>query len=344
MPPISLRPVHTAVTVPVSSAMEIARAGWPEVGRAVMRVTLPQMHTRSRAACRRSVSTPAARRLRRLGFRACDGVSTSSADQCPPNVVLDASGDQHQYFVTLLQDGVASWHHDVTGAQHGNDGGLARSPRSVSSLAMAGDPAANVTSASRALPPSRLSSRTKDPTVTASSTNAVSRWGVDTEMSTPHISLNIHSFFGLFTRASTRCTPNSCLDSSETTRLSSSSPVTAATTSAWAAPSAFKCGDLACVAEVPGDADRSTRRPTLCDDRAVVVDEGHAVARALQLACHVAPDTSGAGDDDVHQCAPGCVERLVEQAWSSAGTTTCTMSSSWRRLAPAPGCSTRRND
>ena len=50
---------------------------------------------------------------------------------------------------------------------------------------------------------------------TASSTSAVSRCGVDTATSTPHISLNIHSFFGLFTRATTRGTPNSCLASSE---------------------------------------------------------------------------------------------------------------------------------
>ena len=37
------------------------------------------------------------------------------------------------------------------------------------------------------------------PTDTASSTKAVSRCGVETDTSTPHISLNIHSFFGLFT-------------------------------------------------------------------------------------------------------------------------------------------------
>ena len=42
-----------------------------------------------------------------------------------------------------------------------------------------------------------------DPTVTASSTRAVSRCGVDTLTSTPQTSLNIHSFFGLFTRATT---------------------------------------------------------------------------------------------------------------------------------------------
>ena len=76
------------------------------------------------------------------------------------------------------------------------------------------------------------------PTLTASWTSAVMRCGVDTATSTPHISLNIHSFFGLFTRATTRRVPNSCLASREITRLSSSSPVTDATTSASSQPAA----------------------------------------------------------------------------------------------------------
>ena len=66
----------------------------------------------------------------------------------------------------------------------------------------------------------------------ASSTSAVSRWGAETATSTPQVSLNIHSLSGLLMRAMTRGTPNSCLESSDTTRLSSSSPVTATTTSA----------------------------------------------------------------------------------------------------------------
>ena len=108
--------------------------------------------------------------------------------------------------------------------------GASRARRS--SLPSAGEPSASVTSASLALPPSNDSRRTKEPTLTASSTRAVIRCGVETLTSTPHWSLNIHSFFGLLTRATTRGTPNSCLASSETTRLSSSSPVTAATMSA----------------------------------------------------------------------------------------------------------------
>ena len=51
--------------------------------------------------------------------------------------------------------------------------------------------------------------------------------GVDTATSTPHDSSNIHSFLGLFTRATVRGTPNSVLASSESTRLALSSPVAA---------------------------------------------------------------------------------------------------------------------
>ena len=74
------------------------------------------------------------------------------------------------------------------------------------------------------------------PTVTASSTSERRMWGVDTATSTPQASLNSPWFLGLLTRATTRGTANSCLASSEMTRLSSSSPVAATITSAWAIP------------------------------------------------------------------------------------------------------------
>src|SRR5262245_49734525 len=109
-------------------------------------------------------------------------------------------------------------------------------PRSAMSRSVAGLSPASVTSMRLARPASKLSSRTSEPTLTASSTRAVSRCGVDTDTSTPQFSLNIHSFFGLLTRATTRGTANSCLASRLMTRLSSSSPVTAATTSASAMP------------------------------------------------------------------------------------------------------------
>ena len=73
--------------------------------------------------------------------------------------------------------------------------------------------------------------------MTSSSTIAVRMCGGETAASTPHCSVNSHSLSGWFTRASTRGTPNSCFASSAVTRLSSSSPVEATTTSAvlsWA--------------------------------------------------------------------------------------------------------------
>ena len=52
-----------------------------------------------------------------------------------------------------------------------------------------------------------------------------------TATSTPHDSVNNHSLSGWFTRATTRGTANSCFASRAITRLSSSSPVAATTTS-----------------------------------------------------------------------------------------------------------------
>ena len=73
-------------------------------------------------------------------------------------------------------------------------------------------------------------SRTRSPTLTASSTSAESSRGVDTATSTPHDSLNSHSLFGWLILATTRGTPYSVLASSDTTRLALSSPVAAMTT------------------------------------------------------------------------------------------------------------------
>src|SRR6202022_4845766 len=67
-------------------------------------------------------------------------------------------------------------------------------------------------------------------TLTASSTRAESSRGVETATSTPQDSLNSHSFLGWLTRATTRGTPYSVLASSETTRLTLSSPVAAIAT------------------------------------------------------------------------------------------------------------------
>jgi hypothetical protein len=66
--------------------------------------------------------------------------------------------------------------------------------------------------------------------------------GVETATSTPHDWSNIHSFFGLFTRATVRGTPNSVLPSSEKTRLTLSSPVAPTTTSACSSSEASSAG------------------------------------------------------------------------------------------------------
>ena len=87
--------------------------------------------------------------------------------------------------------------------------------------------------------------------MTASSTSAVIRRGVETATSTPHASSNIHSFLGLLTRATVRGTPNSVLASSETTRLTLSSPVAATTTSQLGEAGLLERGDLAGVGEQP---------------------------------------------------------------------------------------------
>ena len=65
--------------------------------------------------------------------------------------------------------------------------------RTSSDIALfaAGDDSASVTSTSSALPPFNCMSRTKFPTDVASCTKLVMRCGVETAMSTPHISLNI---------------------------------------------------------------------------------------------------------------------------------------------------------
>ena len=67
--------------------------------------------------------------------------------------------------------------------------------------------------------------------MTASSTSAAIRRGLLTETSTPHWSVKSHSFSARLTRATTRGTANSVLASSESTRLTLSSPVAATTTS-----------------------------------------------------------------------------------------------------------------
>lgn len=87
--------------------------------------------------------------------------------------------------------------------------------------------------------------------LTASSMSAVMSRGVDTATSTPHDSSNIHSFFGLLTRATVRGTPNSVLARSESTRLALSSPVAATHTSDSSSLASSRAASLARVGEQP---------------------------------------------------------------------------------------------
>ena len=140
--------------------------------------------------------------------------------------------------------------------------------------------------------------------MTASSTMAVRMCGGETSASTPHCSVNSHSFFGWFTRASTRGTANSCFASSDVTRLSSSSPVAATSTSALGGLGALEHPRLARVAEHhphlrgPG--------PQLLDEAAVLLDQRDLVPALGEVDREVPPDRAAAGDDDLHQwCSPG---------------------------------------
>ena len=128
------------------------------------------------------------------------------------------------------------------------------------------------------------------------------------------MSLNIHSLLGLFTRATTRGTPNSCLASNEITRLSSSSPVTAATTSASAAPAAARTSSSHASPRRHATPPWPARR---CDiDRRLPGALSISVTSwpgRLQLLGHVATDAAGTGDDDLHRWLPGAVDELVDR-------------------------------
>ena len=97
-----------------------------------------------------------------------------------------------------------------------------------------------MTSTRLAWPCRNVISRTRSPTATASSTSAAISRGLDTATSTPHCSVNSHSFVGSLTRATTRRTANSVLASSDTTRLTLSSPVAATTTSHVSSPASSR--------------------------------------------------------------------------------------------------------
>ena len=147
--------------------------------------------------------------------------------------------------------------------------------------------------------------------VTASSTIAVRMCGGETAWSTPHCGVKSHSFFGWFTRASTRGTANSCFARSDVTRLSSSSPVAATTTSASArrAPSSTHGSH----ASPSSTLHRGDLLEELVDGGAVLFDQRDVVLALGEVVRQVPPDRAAAGDDDPHQwCSPGA------SSWASS--------------------------
>src|SRR5664280_1512257 len=129
-----------------------------------------------------------------------------------------------------------------------------------------------------------------EPTSTASSTSDVINAGVDTETSAPHVSLKSHSLRELLMRAITRGTPNSCLASQLTTRLSSSSPVAAMTTSALrtsAADSEAYSHASAASTVTPGKTERSLSAISLRCSISVSYTHLRAHETVLDLVCRL---------------------------------------------------------
>ena len=173
----------------------------------------------------------------------------------------------------------------------------------------------------------KVNSRTRSPTLTASSTRADMMRGVDTETSTPHDSLNSHSLLGWLTRPTVRGTANSVLASSEITRLALSSPVEAMTTSQRCKAGLVEGRQLAGVGEQPF----GVRHAVGLDRPWVLVDEQHLVAVLEQLGGDRATDGAGSGDRDAHQCSSGPLSMAAETtAASASGMTRWSMSPSWK--------------
>ena len=142
------------------------------------------------------------------------------------------------------------------------------------------------------------------------------RCGVDTLTSTPHSSLNIHSFFGLLTRATTRGHAELLLGQQ---RHDEVVLVVAGDGGDDVGPLDAGRGervDLAGVAVVPRHADRLAGAPGLGDDRLVVVEDRHVVTGAVQLLGDEPADAAATGDDHVHVSAPssrGACQRVVDR-------------------------------
>ena len=112
--------------------------------------------------------------------------------------------------------------------------------------------------------------------MTASSTSAVMRCGVDTERSTPQFSLNSHSFFGWFTRAIDAGHAELLLGEQRDDEVVLVVAGRGDDDVAALEPGCAQRGDLARVGDVPLDAVGSVC--DALDDGRVLLDEQHLVA------------------------------------------------------------------
>ena len=151
-------------------------------------------------------------------------------------LLLVVLGGDEEQFVAGLQRAVGVRRPGVAVTDDRDQHDVARPGESPIRLPAHGLLAGRVISTRLASPSWKVSSRTRSPTVTASSTSADISRGVETATSTPQTSLNSHSFLGWLTRPTVRGTPNSVLASSDMTRLALSSPVAAIATSQVSSP------------------------------------------------------------------------------------------------------------
>ena len=184
------------------------------------------------------------------------------------------------------------------------------------------------------------SRRTSEPTETASSTSAVSSWGVETETSTPQLSLKSHWFFELLTRATTRGTANSCLASSEIDQV--------VLVVAGGGHHHVDVGDAGRSREDTSQASAATqvtprRRAQPLDQLGVLLEDHHVVAVGVQVLRDGGADAAGAGDHDPHvprsRRVPSARARASSSSRSaSSSTARCSTSPSW----PTSSAASRR--
>ena len=177
----------------------------------------------------------------------------------------------------------------------------------------------------------KVISRTRSPTLTASSTRADSNRGVETATSTPHDSLNSHSLFGWLIRATTRGHPVLGLGQQRHDQVDLVVAGGRDDDVAAVQRGLVQRADLAGVREQPLGAGQAVR----LDRLGRLVDEQDLVPVLEQFPGDGAADRTGPGYRDAHQRPPsGPMENSsVIRSSSSSWAITCSTS---------PSCSTVR--